>query len=418
MSAPRPTRVPLAVETRALFTVRSRLDRVVRALAFVTGWGPMALAVTSYELGLRDTAFERLVVRPLFPGFLLVCLAFTLLALSLPGLRRRSPATLEVVEDALRIRAGQSERVVPRGDVLSGLVTPGIEGMDVELRLRDGSVLRAEKVPRAGAERVLEALDVGARGRRAVISLGAAHGPIVAAPLATVGWIFAMSLMVNLPFTKTTGFGAASVLLGALVSWLAARWARPSEVVVGTDGVLVRKGLRERFVLFRRITNIRVDKAVKLELDDGATLALGGGSPQDRSGLAARLGAARAAHAEVSAAADTRLARGGRSVRAWREALAGAAQAVGSYRAAALAPESLEAVMANPSAPVERRIGAALALAGSGVEGAKEKIRIAADACADEKVRVAITEAAAAEPDEAVIEAALAEHAEDRAIQR
>ena len=398
--------------------MRSRLDRVVRVLAFLAGWGPVVLQVASSALGLRDTVFDRFVVRPLFPGFLLVCLALTLLALSLPGLRRRARAALEVAGDALRIRAGQSERVVPRGDVLSGLLTPGIDGTDMELRLRDGSVLRAEKVPRAGAERVLEALDVGPRGRRAVISLGAAHGPIVAAPLATVGWIFVLSLMVNLPFTRTTGFGVGAVLLGALVSWLAARWARPREVVVGTDGVLVRKGLRERFVPFERITSIRVDKAVKLELGGGTTLALGGGSPQDRSGLAARLWAARAAHAEVSAAADTRLARGGRSVRAWREALAGAAQAVGSYRAAALAPESLEAVLVNPSAPVERRIGAALALAGSGVEGAREKIRIAADACADEQVRVAITEAAAAEPDEAVIEAALADRRQGRRVQR
>lgn len=379
-------------------------------MAFVALWGPFVAAVTTKALGLHQTAFAQTFIRPLFPWFFLVAGLFAVLAGVLPRVRRHGRATLDVVGDALRIRAGRSERTIAKADVASGIAAPTPTGADMDLRLRDGSVLRAVDVDRDAAERLLTALDVGPRGRRAVVTLGNAGRTMGAVVGATFAWLVGLAL-IGKDFGRSPAFSVAWVLFGVLSSWLAARVARPPEVTVGTDGVSVRGALGTRFVPFERIGDIEVGPSLVLCLTGGETVTCRGGTLAERRSLAERIRAAQASHAEPDASVDTRLARGDRSLPAWRASLGAAVRAGGSYRASALRPESLEAVLTDPASPVERRIGAALALAESGTPEARAKIRIAADGCAEANLRVAMIEAAADEPDDAVIEAALSKRA-------
>jgi hypothetical protein len=70
------------------------------------------------------------------------------------------------------------------------------------------------------------------------------------------------------------------------------------------------------------------------------------------------------------------------------------------YRLASLSDQQLADVVATPAIPRERRIGAALALAGSDRPDIAAQLRVAADCCADPNLEAAIEDAAASVLDE------------------
>jgi hypothetical protein len=89
-----------------------------------------------------------------------------------------------------------------------------------------------------------------------------------------------------------------------------------------------------------------------------------------------------------------RLARQGRSIVAWREAVRELVRAdAPSYRAALLPTEQAARIVETGRAAPEARIGAALALAGTADPALKSRLRVAIDDCADEAIRSALVEA-------------------------
>ena len=140
------------------------------------------------------------------------------------------------------------------------------------------------------------------------------------------------------------------------------------------------------------------------------TLAMYGQSMDQISGIVSRITDAIAASEQKRTDVTSSLARGSRSIAEWRAWLRTAATASGGFRDATLPVESLEALLADPGASTEERIGAAIALRESGVLGpanVQNRIRVAAEATANPHVRVALLAAAEDEIDETVLDKAL-----------
>ncbi len=133
-------------------------------------------------------------------------------------------------------------------------------------------------------------------------------------------------------------------------------------------------------------------------------------SDAERAQLTARIEDARRAWDAGGASPNAlaQLDRNGRSAAAWRAAMRELLDAPGSYREQAVTRDALVEVLESPAAPVERRMAAALALAGAVDGDGPARIRVAAAACADERVRVALSLAADDGLDDAAMEEALA----------
>jgi hypothetical protein len=215
---------------------------------------------------------------------------------------------------------------------------------------------------------------------------------------------------------------------------LARRLARglhsPAELVIGADGITVKQGFARQFIPFAAIARIDTGRGRRniygavLPPIDPVTIDLKDGSQvvprtvcftaDQQAELAARLADAQEAFAAGACDSDAtaRLDRNGRSARAWRDALRDALATAGGYRAEALDPNGVVRVLESPAAPVERRIGAALALAASMGDEGRTRICVAAAACANPRVRIALEKAARGALADADLDAALAADAE------
>lgn len=102
------------------------------------------------------------------------------------------------------------------------------------------------------------------------------------------------------------------------------------------------------------------------------------------------------------------LDRNGRSIRAWREQLARLAHdgEVATYRTGGLRARELAVVLLEPSAPAERRLGAALAMVDARIRDAAREIHAAAKDCRDARLRRALETLADGEVDEDAIDRA------------
>ncbi len=185
-----------------------------------------------------------------------------------------------------------------------------------------------------------------------------------------------------------------------------------SSLSIGADGLLLREGRRRTFLSYRSL------RSVGLTGDDESTgrytaLLLRGVDGKERTvatrgeraevkAIAARIEQALERHqlAHQRRVPGDLLARGQRSIARWRADLSGAQS---SFRQLALPDEELLAVLTDPGAPTEQRVGAGLALRGE----ARARVRVAAAASADPAVRVALEAISEDEIDEARLEAAL-----------
>lgn len=103
------------------------------------------------------------------------------------------------------------------------------------------------------------------------------------------------------------------------------------------------------------------------------------------------------------ALAGARRARSRRGVEAWRARLLATDGA--SFRVSSTSSDDIAAVLDDPSAPREARIGAALALAND--PAGRPKIRVAAEATAAPALRIALEQVEAGTLDAASLEASL-----------
>jgi hypothetical protein len=209
---------------------------------------------------------------------------------------------------------------------------------------------------------------------------------------------------------------AATAVLFALITGYRLRRTVLARVQVGADGISVLG----RFVPYSAIESTVRSWGGPSGLEGGEhmVLTLHGGEEVDfridtlprrrREALVKRLqdeiaAYQQAARQKVLDALD----RGERPIAAWREQLRRLSTGSEGYRAASVALADVQEALDNAAAPVERRIGAALALAGGGDPEARARIRVAAEASAEPKLRIALESIAAGEEDDAAVEEAL-----------
>ncbi|WP_437685061.1 hypothetical protein [Sorangium sp. So ce176] len=198
--------------------------------------------------------------------------------------------------------------------------------------------------------------------------------------------------------------------------------------LVGTDGVTIKGFFHRRLIPFALVTGASADeRGVWLAHPGGARTLLptmarmskgsaaAGPAPARLAAstevLLARVREAMAAQSGQGAAARfAALDRRGRALAEWRSALGALVRRDGGgagYRDAPLDADDLASVVEDGAAPVERRIGAAMALSSAPDPGHRRRIRIAAGACADEALRAALERAAEGELAEDEVERAL-----------
>jgi hypothetical protein len=363
-----------------------------------------------------------LIVRPwLLWGWLGSAVSFALSFL-LPIVRRRGSVTLS--DDALVVELENGKRqTIAREDVL--FVQPFRQ--HIVVRLRNGEELCISNV---------HAVDDGALVRLWYSAFpdswtdGPGRVPIRSAAMVDSGgcvaiamWLtFGIALLSSL--TWVTNFieamvqgGVAGALRGmgwaafaGVLAFVAQRSLQRRQLVIGTDGVRVVGALRDRFVPFSSIERVETMpsapfKRVRLRLREGKRVHIPViGDPEE---LALRLrDALDAWHKGDAAQPLDLLERGERKGDEWVQALRARATDA-SYREAGLRVEDLEALVDDPRAAPEQRVGASLALAAD--ERGRRRVRIAASACADPDMQAAL---------EAASEGELAERELERAVQR
>ncbi|NUO52249.1 MAG: hypothetical protein HOV80_25630 [Polyangiaceae bacterium] len=215
-------------------------------------------------------------------------------------------------------------------------------------------------------------------------------------------------------------------MVGTFLLWQ--RLAQPASIEVGSDGVTIKRALGDRFLPHASTAKVWAQGKQVFFRDTSGALTSAGGS-------LAQAGAEDGAHAAPTALAAVhrieearraasgeqvpeqlaaQLDRDGQSVESWRRDLVDVMAPDAGYRSAALSPDDVEKVLADPYAPIDRRIGAAVALKAARVPGAPERIRVAAGATSNDELRSALEQVAETRGDqeaenEAIAEAVLAD---------
>jgi hypothetical protein len=194
-------------------------------------------------------------------------------------------------------------------------------------------------------------------------------------------------------------------------------------IEVGADGLVIQNVLYRRLLRFGRIERVELlgVEGLRSILGPSVVLHLHGGSSQSISlkplgsdkatNVFKRIQRAHKAHMRAAGEADTEalaaLARRGQSVSDWQAEASHKLRAAADYRSAPLTHEDVERALSSPTAGAERRLGAAMALVGSGDPAARERVRVCAQALVDPKLRVALTSIAEGEVDAEAVEEVL-----------
>jgi hypothetical protein len=344
------------------------------------------------------------------------------------------------VDNGLVLGEGGFETVLPLVMVTTAAMS--LREDELEIRTRDGDVIRAKVSGRGDGEAIVEALAVSKVHGTWLASL---HRRQAAARWVEWPWLtaFVASLIffvVALPFATPDLALAIGGIAGGAARLAAAGAKKPGiigSIVLGRDGIALKEGAKDRFIAFGAVE--RVD-----ETEAGARLILTGGEevaidilptlrPEEEpvGSLTAELSAWRRGRLlallregllpegpEV-VRAGALLERRGRSVRAWREALSELVrEASGGYRTATLPKEQALAVLEDGHAPGELRIGAALALTVGGKPGQHAaprgldpdtalRLRIAVETCVNQDVRTALRDAIYGDLEEETLDRAM-----------
>jgi len=334
--------------------------------------------------------------------------------------RTGGAARVRVEADDLVIDRGPAIDRVPLGQIRSGAVVPKGQVATVELEQQDGRRLYIEVPSVPAGERLLEATKLDAAHRRCVLSLGSPGLTLGKKIGAVAGAVFGMTMLLGIAVQHLTLsksiFMPAWLVITTVLGFLAARAMRAPELTVGTDGLVVRGPWTERSIPYAELDSVA-------ESWGALVLSPRRGKPQRLARLAWEpAGKAKAVALRVQEAMAARdqlpaeqslalLERGGRTVEQWRQSLAGLLNANEGYRTATLSAPELAELAAHPAAPIEQRLGAAMALGGKADEPTKARLRVAAECCASPRLRIAMEKLAEGEFDHDAVEQALAEQA-------
>lgn len=380
------------------------------AVRYTQPRGPMtALLVTSGLLGFVGTAIALASVWTVGPIMLLGLLPGLATAVAHRWLRSREArgaGTVRADAQALQIETAGGRESIDAAQLAWGAA----HGNTVEFETTGGRRLVASTATAAEASRLLQASGMGVDRRTVTVPLRGLVGPFVRGLLLWFALLTPLGLL-------AVGAGAAvgvptAGLLGGwltpLVSFFLARYlvreVLSPALSIGIDGVTIRRGLRPRFIPHERIERVEhvgptvtvpggvhVPESLRLHLHgEVVDLPIIGWTADDVQRVAQRLAQAREAAGRAAGAPAAAFARGGRDVAAWRTHLRRLVSADPGFRRRGATAEDAEAVLADPGAPLEQRLGAALALKQIDPERARVRIRIAADAAAEEPTRIAL----------------------------
>ncbi|MFT3768089.1 MAG: hypothetical protein QM820_21780 [Minicystis sp.] len=406
----------LSIECRSVAVHRPALARQLSRLAAAVMLAPAILGASSIFLHLLGSYVDlwHPIVDGLFWPWLVITTGLAVASARVGARGQARAGRLDLDGDGVRVTWGNRAWAIPADEVAAGLVLPTTTGPALDLHLGDGSVLRAGVEAEDEAHAVLDRLGVGPDRRRVAVALGSEAWPLIAGCLAFPAAV-ALGIVGLMAIAGLDARSDVWLLLWALLPVLATLVARsvaaPPEVVIGADGVVLRRAAWSRHVPFSAIERVSGDAAVLMlvlrdpeGLERGERIALRGNDGAITVALADRIaGALSSARRDASTAVAAQLDPEGLSFDAWLAALDKLLRGGTDYRRAAVAADDLLAVVEDASAPPAIRVGAALALrAGDSPEG-RARVRIAADACADDEVRAALEAAAEEELNEAPI---------------
>lgn len=366
-----------------LFRVRAAPLRVAGLLSIVGALGPFLLRIVGSAFGMQKPHW--------WAGYVSTSWGLAVLAagaLAVLSIVRNREARIEALPGRLEIRTPTSRHTVHLAAVRSALVVAEGGQARLELALEDGGRVDLRVADVATAQALLDAAGLG-RGRLLRVHTGQGRALLAYACATAFSVLFAGAVAARMGHGAASVFTGTLYLVGTLAAFVLATVLAPAPTVtVGADGVTIATRRGRRFVARRDVA--RVDEgadAVRLVLVDGSveTLALAEGDA-----LRGRLVEALRREGGSTAAAPL-LERAGRSLDAWRAALAELVDGRG-YRGVSI--EDVGAVLVSPTATPEQRVGAALALAATTDRGQRERVRVAAESIVDDRLRVVLEKVA------------------------
>lgn len=209
------------------------------------------------------------------------------------------------------------------------------------------------------------------------------------------------ALTLALPAMLIAGMTSGALAAGAaglvglgvfagLASWFWRAFA-PHKLSIGEDGVAVDRAFLpiDEVLWFAVHEPQGRPRGLLIGRRGDEPLILTFRAPPERYGELVRLLTDKLSEARAKRAQELRpLERAGRSLAAWRAGVERAALTAGDFRNVGLTSDQIEGVLADPAAPADQRLGAALALRAQG--SSLERVRIAAVATAAPRLRVAL----------------------------
>lgn len=404
---------PVIVPSPEVAVWRPWIGRGLRWLAFVVALAPFAIQMVGGGLlGIARPAGWPDIVAALLE----VAAGSGLASLLFVSPLRKRAASVRADSGGIELTfANGAVRTIRNREVRQAAIVADARTPGVALDLSGGRSMSVRTRSVEEAQRLFAALGPGAKQARYRMQLrpsllAAAGGCLSLAAVcgATIGFF-------NLIKQGMSGLLGGSLWLGVVVAILClfhVFTSRPA-VEVGADGVVIEELFRRRFVGFRELESIRAaDGRVEMRFAGGRVerVRLSQVSREQVAALDDRLSRAHtAARGEGDGGRASRLARGGRPLQAWRAHLSELLARGEGYRDAALTREEAEAVLAAGDALPEHRVGAAIALVAADREHARERVRIAADGCANPRLRVALSELADGDVEDASVLEAIGE---------
>ena len=246
----------------------------------------------------------------------------------------------------------------------------------------------------SAAERVIKATGTSVEQRTLTFELRETLGPFVRGLLLYMLLIWPVSALASWLIGAVTsaaiGLGVGAVLVGPLATLALAWWltrAAAARVTIGQDGIVLRRWWTTRFVPHASIGGFSA-RSSGIDVDLGKEqlhLSTIGWSDVDVERAMERLRSARAAFdvaREAGPIADTTFVRRGQSVGEWRKRMLDA-----DFRRRSVTAADAEAVLGDPTQPLEHRAGAAIALRALEPGQGTARVRVAAEVAAEPEAR-------------------------------
>ena len=343
-------------------------------------------------------------------GVILTSISFPL---SFRGELRADDAGLVITRNQRETRFGKDR--FDGGIVLPGGFSPG-KRPKVALHLKGGHVIHAEVDDGTMAYRLLDRLGIDPAKRSVAIALASPVRQLFAGclslPISAV--FFAMPLGYLVSRDKAAQWPVVGYAFCVFLTMLVVmRIARPTEVVIGNEGLRIRTPLRDEWIPYDHIRSVeeRANALYVEQVRPGANPRrnrIATGSADLMLALAGRIRMAMAlgSNGDGDTAASRKLDPQGKTLEEWKRDLRFLVTSIG-YRNAGISPEVLLSLVDDPDLPPGQRLGAAVALHIAEHPDAGERIRMAANACADEDMKRAFEAASTGELSERVLRGAV-----------